>query len=149
MMYLGRLQLVCRVVEYVVVPWLVLGEDRVRHKFGSIALHVDGGGVVWELEVDRSAGEHDGGEGGLGAVEAVGAADEKSYLVVESFVASVGQAMVESGGDPSRCLRIVRAVVTNSGIRLRCAFEHQRSSKVLTVPVSRSPASTARGDSLS
>ena len=58
------------------------------------------GGVVWELEVDGSAGEHDGGEGGLGAVEAVGAADDESYLVVQSFVGSVGEAAVDGGGDP-------------------------------------------------
>jgi len=30
-------------------------------------------GFVWWLEGDRSAGEHDEGEGGLGGVEAVGA----------------------------------------------------------------------------
>jgi hypothetical protein len=52
---------------------------------------VGGGGVVWELEVDGSAGEHDGGEGGLGAVEAVGPADDEPYLVIQPFVASVGR----------------------------------------------------------
>jgi hypothetical protein len=49
------------------------------------ALHVGGGGVVEELEVDRSAGEHDGGEGGLGAVEAVGPADDELYLSCLAF----------------------------------------------------------------
>ena len=51
--------------------------------------------MVWELQVDGSAGEHDGGEGGLGGVEAVGAADDEPDLVVESFLASVGQAAVD------------------------------------------------------
>jgi hypothetical protein len=58
-------------------------------KFGSTALHVDGGGVVWERQVDGSAGEHDGGQGGLGTVEAVGAADDQPDLVVQSFLAAV------------------------------------------------------------
>jgi S-DNA-T family DNA segregation ATPase FtsK/SpoIIIE len=58
-------------------------------KSGSTALHVGGGGVVWELEVDGSAGEHDGGQRGLGTVEAVGAADDQAYLVVQSFLAAV------------------------------------------------------------
>ena len=56
---------------------------------GSTALHVGGGGVVWELQGDGSAGEHDGGQCGLGAVEAVGAADDQAYLVVQSFLAAV------------------------------------------------------------
>ena len=57
-------------------------------------------GVVWEVEVDGSAGEHDGGEGGLGGVEAVGASDDESDFVVESFVASVGQAVWGSKSRP-------------------------------------------------
>lgn len=40
---------------------------------------------------------------------------------------------------PSRCFRIVRAVVTNLGIRLRWAFEHHRSSRVLVVSVPKFP----------
>jgi hypothetical protein len=56
---------------------------------GSTALHVGGGGVVWELQGDGSAGEHDGGQCGLGTVEAVGAADDQAYLVVQSFLAAV------------------------------------------------------------
>jgi hypothetical protein len=58
-------------------------------RLGSTALHVDGGGVVWELQVDGSAGEHDGGQRGFGTVEAVGAADDQTYLVVQSFLAAV------------------------------------------------------------
>jgi hypothetical protein len=61
--------------------------------------------VVSELEVDRSAGEHDGGEGGLGGVVTVGAADEESYFFIESFVASVGQAAIDGGGDPVSACR--------------------------------------------
>lgn len=38
------------------------------------------GGVVWELKVDGSAGEQDGGQGGLGTVEAVGTADDEPCL---------------------------------------------------------------------
>jgi len=34
-------------------------------------------GVVWEFECDGSAGQENEREGGLGAVEAVGAADEQ------------------------------------------------------------------------
>jgi tetratricopeptide (TPR) repeat protein len=64
-------------------------EFRRFHKLGSTALHVDGGGVVWELQVDGSAGEHDGGQRGFGTVEAVGAADDQTYLVVQSFLAAV------------------------------------------------------------
>jgi hypothetical protein len=105
--------------------------------------------VVWKLQVDGSAGEHDGGEGGFGGVEAVGASDDEPDFVVESFLASVGQAAVDGGGDPVSVLRMVRAVFANSGIRLRWAWEHQRSSRVLVVSVSRSPANTARRDSLS
>src|ERR687896_215182 len=56
-------------------------------------------GVVWQLECDRSAGEQDEGEGGFGAVESVGTADEESDLVVEAFVAAVGQAAVDRGVD--------------------------------------------------
>ena len=56
--------------------------------------------MVWELQIDWSAGEHDGGQCGLGAVEAVGAADDEPDFVVESFVASVGQSTVDGGGDP-------------------------------------------------
>lgn len=62
---------------------------RNQHFYGSLALHVGGGGVVWELEVDWPAGEHDGGKCGFGAVEAVGAADDQPYLVVQSFLATV------------------------------------------------------------
>jgi hypothetical protein len=73
---------------------------RLSQVFASTALRVGGGGVVWELEVDGSAGEHDGGEGGLGAVEAVGPVDDESYLVVQSLMGSVGEAAVDGGGDP-------------------------------------------------
>lgn len=55
--------------------------------------------VIWEGECDRSAGEEDEREGGLGAVEAVGAADEQSDLGVKAFVAAVGQSAVEGGVD--------------------------------------------------
>ena len=68
-------------------------------KKGSTALHVGGGGVVGEVEVDGPAGEHDGGQGSFGGVEAVGASDDESNFVVQSFVASVGQATVDGGGD--------------------------------------------------
>jgi hypothetical protein len=55
--------------------------------------------VVWEVEVDGSAGEHDGGEGGFGGVESVGASDDEPDFVVEAFVAAVGQSAVDSGVD--------------------------------------------------
>ena len=45
-------------------------------------------------------GEYDGGEGGFGGVEAVGASDDESNFVVESFVASIGQATIDGGDDP-------------------------------------------------
>ena len=53
--------------------------------------------VVWQFECDRSAGQHDERQGGLGAVEPVRAVDHVADLVVQSFVASVGQ--VDRGGD--------------------------------------------------
>src|SRR2546430_5090742 len=56
-------------------------------------------GVVWQLEGDWSAGELDEGEGGFGAVEAIGAADEEPHLVVEAFVAAVGQSPLDRGVD--------------------------------------------------
>src|SRR6266508_3215546 len=56
-------------------------------------------GVVWQFECDGSAGELDEGEGGLGAVESVGAADDQPDLVVEAFVAAVGQAAGDGGVD--------------------------------------------------
>jgi hypothetical protein len=48
---------------------------------GSTALHVGGDGVVWELQGDGSAGEHDGGQRGLGTVEAVGTTDDQRTLL--------------------------------------------------------------------
>jgi hypothetical protein len=48
-------------------------------------------GVVWQLECDRATGEHDEREGGVGAVESVGAVDDQLDLVVQAFVAAVGQ----------------------------------------------------------
>ena len=57
-------------------------------------------GVVWQLECDGSAGEHDEGESGFGAVESVGASDQEPDLVVESFVTSVGQATADRRVDP-------------------------------------------------
>src|SRR5918994_4646577 len=55
--------------------------------------------VVREVEGDRSAGEHDEGERGLGAMESVGSSGHGSDLVVQSLVAAVGQAPVDGGGD--------------------------------------------------
>lgn len=47
---------------------------------GSLGIDVGESGseveFVWGLEGDRAAGEHHEGEGGLGAVEAVGAAGD-------------------------------------------------------------------------
>ena len=55
--------------------------------------------VIWEFECDRSAGQHDEREGGLGGVESVGPVDHGADLVVQSFVASVAHAPVDRGGD--------------------------------------------------
>jgi hypothetical protein len=44
---------------------------------------------VWELEVDRSAGEQDEREGGIRGVEAVAASDDEPDLGVEAFDATV------------------------------------------------------------
>jgi hypothetical protein len=46
-------------------------------------------GVVWQLERDGSAGEHDECECGFGAVESVSAVDDEPDLVVEAFVTAV------------------------------------------------------------
>jgi hypothetical protein len=54
-------------------------------KSGSLVLRLGEGGVVWKLQVDRSAGEHDGGGFGLGTVETVGATDDQPNLVVVSL----------------------------------------------------------------
>jgi len=56
--------------------------------------------VVRELECDGSAGQENEREGGLGAVEAVGPADDQPHLVVEAFVASVREVPVDRSVDP-------------------------------------------------
>jgi hypothetical protein len=51
------------------------------------------------FEVDGSAGEHDEGERGLGAVESVGAVEEEADFVVEAFVPAVGHPAAGGGVD--------------------------------------------------
>src|SRR5574337_57289 len=55
--------------------------------------------VVWEFEGDGPAGQENEREGGLGAVEAVGAADEEADLGVEPFVAAVREPALGGGVD--------------------------------------------------
>src|SRR5512147_228189 len=55
--------------------------------------------VVWEFESDGSAGQENESEGGLGAVEAVGASDEKPDLGVEPFMAAVREPAFGGGVD--------------------------------------------------
>jgi hypothetical protein len=54
---------------------------------------------VWGLEGDRSAGEHDEGECGVGGVKAVGAASDEPDLVVERFGAALVDAEADRGED--------------------------------------------------
>jgi hypothetical protein len=51
------------------------------------------------LKGDWSTGEHDEGEGCVGAVEASCAADDQSYDAVEAFGAAVVDAQSDGGGD--------------------------------------------------
>lgn len=60
--------------------------------------------VVWEFESDGSAGQENESEGGLGAVEAVGASDEKPDLGVEPFMAAVGEPALGGGVDAGAVL---------------------------------------------
>src|SRR5574340_697579 len=55
--------------------------------------------VGWEVEGDGSAGQENEREGGLGAVEAIGTADEKPDLGVESFMAAVREPALGGGVD--------------------------------------------------
>src|ERR1035437_5475152 len=55
---------------------------------------------VWEDVVDGSEGDHDQGESGAGAVEAVGPVDDQAYAPVESFVPGVVDAQPDRGQDP-------------------------------------------------
>ena len=61
-------------------------------------------GVVWQLEFDGSAGQHDQCEGGVGAVEAVGTSDEQSDFGVEAFVTPIGQPALDRGVDAGAVL---------------------------------------------
>jgi hypothetical protein len=73
-------------------------------------------GVVWEVE--GHASEHDGGEGGFGGVESVGASDDEPDFVVEAFVAAVGQSAVDSGVD-SVAMLADRACTASGALTLR------------------------------
>jgi len=84
-----RVVMSCAAITGLILVTLAIADVVGDPIFGSTVLHVGGGGVVRELEVDGSAGEHDGGQRGLGAAEAVGAADDQTYLVVQSFLAAV------------------------------------------------------------
>ena len=53
-------------------------------------------GVVWQFQVGGSAGEHDDGQGGLGGVEAGGAADDVTDLV-QPFLTAVRQSTLDRG----------------------------------------------------
>jgi hypothetical protein len=55
---------------------------------------------VWQVKGDRSAGEEDERERGLGAVEAVGAAGDEADLVVERFGTALVDAQPDRGEDP-------------------------------------------------
>jgi hypothetical protein len=52
---------------------------------------------VWWLQRDRSAGQQDERERGLGGVEAVGASRDEANLVVECLGAGVGQPVADGG----------------------------------------------------
>jgi len=54
---------------------------------------------VWECECDWPAGEVNEGEGGVGGVEPVGAADDQLYLVVECLCAGVAEFQAPGGED--------------------------------------------------
>ncbi len=107
-----------------------------------------GSRLMWEVEFDWSAGEHDQGQGGLWGVEAVGAFGDRACLVVRPFVASVGQPRVTAAAMPSACRRMVREALTKVGGRDRWAREH-RVSRSMIVSGSKSPAKIARRASLS
>jgi len=89
---------------------------------------IDVGGARVGAGVGRAAAEVHEGEGGLGAVEAVGASGDQADLVVERFVTGVGDLRRTAARMPSRCLRIVLASQTNAGIRLWLALEQKRVS---------------------
>jgi hypothetical protein len=55
--------------------------------------------LVRQAGRDRAAGEHHEGEGRLGGVEAVGAADDEPDLVVEGFGAALVDAEADGGED--------------------------------------------------
>jgi hypothetical protein len=54
---------------------------------------------VGQEQLDGSAGEHHQGERSLGGVEPVGASDDQSYVVVESFGAAVVHPEADGGED--------------------------------------------------
>ena len=88
-------------------------------KKGSTAMNVDDGSCGMAVRVFYgSAGEHHESKG-LGAVEAVGASDEQPDLGVEAFVRPLDSPRSMAGSIPARCLRMVPAALTNSGIRQR------------------------------
>lgn len=88
---------------------------------------------------------HKHGERGHGSIGAVGPADDESYFVVESFVTSAGHAVVDGCGDAASVFLDRASILMSSGIRLRCAWVHQRSSMVLVTAASRSPVNTQAG----
>ena len=55
---------------------------------------------MWDVEGDRSAGEHDERERGLGGVKSVGAAGDQADLVVERFGSSLVDLETDRGEDP-------------------------------------------------
>ena len=57
--------------------------------------------VVGKGQCCRSAGEHDQGQGGLGAVEPIGSAGPRADLVIEAFMAPVRQLPLHRRGDAS------------------------------------------------
>ena len=60
-------------------------------------MDVDLAGVVRQFQVGGPAGEHDDGQGGLGGVEAVGAADDVADLVVQPFLSPVRESTLDRG----------------------------------------------------
>src|SRR6478735_6530676 len=55
--------------------------------------------VIWEGEVDGSAGEQDQRESVLCGVESVGATDDQPHLVIQALMTSVREASLDRGDD--------------------------------------------------
>jgi hypothetical protein len=86
--------------------------------------------------------------GRLRGLKAVGAAEDQADLIVESFVATVGQAVLDRCDDAVVVVADGGGSLTNCGMRERRAREHQRARRPMTAAGSRAAACAPSGQGL-